>query len=123
MLDQGGSASAPAGTTLTSPGGRPASRHNSPNRSAASGASSEGLNTTAFPAANAGATHDPATTSEPFHGAMTPTTPYGSRSTRLTSNEPLTGVLVPCSLSAYPAKWRRNRSRRMALPANEIGTA
>src|SRR5690606_4118949 len=94
----------------------------SPNRSDASGASSEGLNTTAFPAARAGATHDPATASAPFHGAMTPTTPYGSRSTGLTSNEPLTGVLEPWSLSTYPAKWRRNRFFFMHETAYEIGT-
>jgi len=57
------------------------------------------LSTTALPAARAGATHDPLTTSEPFHGVMTPTTPYGSRSIRLMSKEPVTGVVAPWSLS------------------------
>jgi hypothetical protein len=56
-------------------GGSPASMHSSPKRSAANGATSDGFSTTAFPAASAGATQDPITTSAPFHGVITPTTP------------------------------------------------
>ena len=45
-----------AGTTFTSPGGKPASVQSSPMRRALIGVSSEGLSTTAFPIASAAAT-------------------------------------------------------------------
>ena len=71
-------ASAPPGTTLTTPGGRPASRQSSAKRSGPSGASSAGLSTTQLPAASAGATFIAGETIPPFHGVSTATTPYGS---------------------------------------------
>ncbi len=46
---------APPWTTEKTPGGRPASRSSSPSATAVTGVSSEGLNTTALPAASAGA--------------------------------------------------------------------
>ncbi len=67
------------GTTLSTPGGSPASSAHSANRSATNGASSEGLSTTQHPAASAGATFCPIEVSGPFHGISTATTPTGSR--------------------------------------------
>ena len=66
---------------LTTPAGMPASRASSPNRSIPNGASSGGFTTTALPAARAGPHFWPMPTIEPFHGGMTPTTPYGRRRT------------------------------------------
>ncbi len=68
------------GTTLSAPGGSPASSAISPRRSAVSGVSSAGFSTTAFPAASAAATFRAAIRSGKFHGTMSPTTPIGSRS-------------------------------------------
>ena len=68
-------ASAPPVTTLTTPGGTPASRHSSANRNGPRGASSAGLSTTQLPAARAGATFIAGDTIPPFHGVSTATTP------------------------------------------------
>ena len=67
------------GTTLSIPGGKPASAASSPSRRAVRGVSMAGLRTTAFPHANAGATFQVASESGKFHGTMHPTTPTGSR--------------------------------------------
>ncbi len=66
---------APPTTTLSTPGGRPASRASSAKRSMPNGATSGGLATTALPAARAGPHFCPIPTIDPFHGGMTPTTP------------------------------------------------
>ena len=71
-------ASGPPGTTLSTPGGMPAWRQSSANRSGPSAARSAGLRTTVFPAAKAGATFIAADTMPPFHGVSTAITPYGS---------------------------------------------
>ncbi len=64
-------------TTLTTPGGSPASSRTSTKRSAQSGVSSAGLNTTVFPAITAGKIfHDGIATGK-FHGVTHPTTPSG----------------------------------------------
>src|SRR5580693_2564960 len=63
---------------LTTPGGTPASRINSPSLSEVSGASSAGFNTTVQPVASAGPTFQIVAPSGPFHGMIAPTTPIGS---------------------------------------------
>ena len=67
-------------TTLTTPGGMPASSASSPSRSAVSGVCSAGLSTTVHPAASAGATFQAAISSGKFQGMICPHTPTGSRS-------------------------------------------
>ena len=62
-------------TTLTTPGGKPASSTSSPRRNAVSGVSSAGLSTTVQPAASAGAIFQIAISSGKFQGMMAPTTP------------------------------------------------
>src|SRR4029077_716495 len=90
------------GTTLSAPGGRPASSTISPSIRAVSGVSCAGLSTTVQPAASAGATFQVARLSGKFHGTIAPTTPTGSRSVYV-KKLPLTGSVPPVSLSAQPA--------------------
>ena len=67
------------GTTLSAPGGRPASTTRSPSSRAVSGVSCAGFKTTVHPAASAGAIFQEARLSGKFHGTIAPTTPTGSR--------------------------------------------
>ena len=62
-------------TMLKMPGGTPASTASSARRSTENGVSSEGLSTTALPAASAAPTFHEAITSGKFHGVIAPTTP------------------------------------------------
>lgn len=62
-------------TTLKRPGGTPASTASSASLSAEKGVSSEGLSTTALPAASAAPTFHDIMTSGKFHGVIAPTTP------------------------------------------------
>ncbi|MNS79401.1 hypothetical protein D3C72_1130550 [compost metagenome] len=94
-------------TTLSAPGGKPASSASSASRSAVSGVSSDGLSTTVQPAASAGATFHSAMASGKFHGTMAATTPTGSRRVYVTHCAPgmpmeLSSVW-PSSLVAQPA--------------------
>jgi hypothetical protein len=66
-------------TTFRTPGGNPHSAHISANLSSVSGASLDGLTTTEFPAASAGAMVRLPIHKGPFHGTMWPVTPTGSR--------------------------------------------
>ena len=66
-------------TTLSAPGGNPASSASSASRSAVSGVSSAGLSTIAQPVASAGPIFHTAISSGKFHGMIAPTTPTGSR--------------------------------------------
>src|ERR1700685_4246459 len=66
------------GTTFTTPGGTPASRHSSARRSGESGASSAGFSTTVQPVASAGPIFQIDADSGPFLGMIAPTTPTGS---------------------------------------------
>ncbi len=68
-------------TTLNRPRGTPASMASSARRTAENGVSSEGLSTTALPAASAAPTFHDTITSGKFHGVIAPTTPYGSATT------------------------------------------
>src|SRR5215216_13644 len=73
--------SRPAGITLTTPLGMPASSRMSAMRKASSGVSGDGLMTIVHPAINAGASFDIVTNCGTFHGTIAPTTPTGSRRT------------------------------------------
>ena len=70
--------SRPAGTTLRTPLGSPASARISANTLASSGVSGAGLNTTELPESRAGASFDAAKKKGTFHGVMAATTPIGS---------------------------------------------
>lgn len=67
------------GITFSTPGGIPASRARSPTSSAVSGVCSEGLSTTLFPVANAGATLFDAIISGWLNDDNVATTPSGKR--------------------------------------------
>jgi len=89
-------------TTLKAPGGRPHSAARAANSSKVSGASLDGLATTAFPAARAGAMVRVPIHSGPFQGMMWAVTPIGSRSV-YPKNCPGVTKVSPRSLSAMPA--------------------
>ena len=82
------------GTTLSTPGGSPASRVTSANRSAVSGVHSAGFSTTVLPVASAGATFQASIRSGKFHGITWPHTPSGMR--------PGSSEAISC---AKPAWW------------------
>jgi hypothetical protein len=90
------------GSTDTAAGGTPASTSSSPSRSAVSGVSDAGFNTTGLPHASAGANFQQAMRNGKFHGTMSPTTPIGSRSTT-SSPGSCTGTTSPMCLLAAPA--------------------
>ncbi len=71
--------SAPPVTTLSTPGGRPASTAISASRRVDEGVSGAGLSTTVLPAASAGPSFQIAITNGKFHGAIPATTPTGRR--------------------------------------------
>src|ERR1022692_1299632 len=64
--------------TLSTPGGKPASKHSCASRSADSGVSSAGFSTTVQPAASTGPNFQAAISSGKFHGMICATTPMGS---------------------------------------------
>ena len=70
-------------TTLSTPGGMPASAAKSASSEHDSGDHSAGLRTTVLPAANAGATFHVLSMNGAFHGVITTVGPAGMRSTRL----------------------------------------
>ncbi len=74
--------SGPPVTTLSTPGGRPASPASSATRRVVSGVVSAGLATTVLPAASAGPTLLASRVSGKFHGVIAPTTPMGRLVTR-----------------------------------------
>jgi hypothetical protein len=69
------------GTTLTTPGGKPASAISSATARVDSGVSSAGLRTTVLPAARAGPSFQLVNISGKFQGTIWPTTPTGLRTT------------------------------------------
>ncbi len=89
-------------TMLSTPAGKPACTASSAMRTVENGVSSEGLSTTALPAASAGPHFHDAIDSGKFHGVMAPTTPYGSAISmpRLLSR---VGKRSPLYLSAHSA--------------------
>ena len=66
-------------TTLTTPGGKPASSASSASRSTVAEVYSDGLITIVLPAHSAGASLLVVRVSGEFHGVIAPTTPSGSR--------------------------------------------
>ena len=92
-------------TTFTSPPGRPARTASSASMSADHGVISDGLSTTAFPAASAGPSFQPAMETGKFQGVIAPTTPCGSLWTRPSLSDAV-GTSSPPSLSANSAKKR-----------------
>ena len=89
-------------TTLSTPGGSPASSASSPSRSAVSGDHEAGLSTAVFPAASAGPTFQLAIISGKFQGTIRPTTPMGSLSVKSSPGR-VTGMVAPRILVAAPA--------------------
>ena len=95
------------GTTLSTPGGTPASIASSASRSAVSGVCSAGFSTAEQPAASAGASFQAAISSGKFQGRTSPTTPTGSltiSATRLSA----VGATLPKVLSISSAyHWKK----------------
>src|SRR4029079_4464067 len=79
-------------TILSTPAGRPASTQTSPNIDAVNGVTSDGLATTVFPAASAGAIFQVNRYSGRFHGEMQPTTPSGWRKVHFSASRPRGGA-------------------------------
>jgi hypothetical protein len=93
-------------TMLTTPFGKPACSMRRPNSSVETLACSDGLMTTVLPAASAGASLLASSGSGEFQAVISTATPSGSTSVKSKTSSPSTGIVWPCSLSAYPAKWR-----------------
>jgi hypothetical protein len=88
-------------TTWKSPSGKSTWAKIRSSSSTESGVSSAGLTMTAFPQASAGAMFHASMTRGKFHGAITVTTPIGSRTVK--SRPPSTGIVSPKLLSMAPA--------------------
>ena len=89
-------------TTLITPGGIPASCTSAANSSVEADACSDGLMTTALPAASAGATFQAISSSGEFQGVMQATTPIGSGRVKFSTSGLSIGGTVPSILSASP---------------------
>ena len=94
-------------TTLSQPGGRPASVSSSASRSAESGVADAGLSTTAQPAASAGAILWATRLNGKLKGLIAPTIPIGRRSVKASFPSPAweasIGTTSPASLRASTA--------------------
>ncbi len=94
-------------STLSQPGGRPASCSSSARRSAESGVCEAGLSTTAHPAARAGAILCATRLSGKLNGLIAPTTPIGTRIVNASLPSPACeasiGTTSPASLRASTA--------------------
>ena len=94
-------------TTLSQPGGRPASVSSSARKSDESGVWLAGLSTTAQPAASAGAILCATRLSGKLNGEIAPTTPIGSRNVKASlpvpAGEASIGTTSPASLRASTA--------------------
>ena len=94
-------------TTLSQPGGSPASSSSSASRSAESGVWLAGLRTTAQPAASAGASLCATRLSGKLNGEIAPTIPIGCRSVNASLPSPAwaasIGTISPASLRASTA--------------------
>src|SRR5215210_7061848 len=75
-------------TTVSHPGGRPASSNSDASARAVSGVAGDGLRTTGQPTATAGATLWHTRFSGKLNGVMAPTTPTGTRRTKPTLPSP-----------------------------------
>ena len=91
------------GTTLRTPGGRPASTASSARASAVSGVTSAGLTTTELPIARAGATFQPRIAIGKFQGVIAAQTPIGSRKVSSVPLRLAGDRSAPWNLSTAPA--------------------
>ena len=89
-------------TTLTTPGGKPASRASSARRIADSGVHDAGLRMHVLPVASAGPSFQAAMFCGKFQGTISPTTPIGSRSVKSRPGMEV-GIVSPWCLLAAPA--------------------
>src|SRR5690606_20420294 len=94
--------SGPPGTTLTTPGGKPAASISLASSSVVTGVCSAGLSTTVQPAASAGASFHTAAISGTFQGVIAPTTPTGRRVVKACTPAS-TGMVRPDRVSASAA--------------------
>jgi hypothetical protein len=90
------------GTTLSTPGGKPASAASSARSRAESGVADAGLTTIELPTASAGATFQVVMAKGKFHGTMRPQTPTGSRKVRPVPGAE-TGTVRPPKAGIRPA--------------------
>ena len=84
-----------AGTTLNTPGGKPARPASSASASADNGVCSAGLTTTVQPAASAGATLRVIIAFGKFHGVIAAATPIGSLNTKSLRSFATVGIVSP----------------------------
>jgi hypothetical protein len=97
-------ASAPPGSTFTTPGGAPLAARISPSRTTEPGASSEGLTTATLPVARQGASFFDAMSRGWLNGVMSPQTPSGTLWTRHRwSGSPMKFGAAPSVVSASDA--------------------
>ena len=94
------------GTTLRTPGGRPAFSKISASFRPTSEVSSDGLRTKVLPVASANATFLSASTTGKLKGDMPATTPSGRRIARESRPETSEGKTSPCTRRASPAMER-----------------
>ena len=97
-----------AGTTLTTPGGAPASIRSRPSARAVSGVSDAGSSTTAHPAASAGPILRVAIAAGKFHGVISNATPIGLCSTMIRFVPAGAVVISPVSRTASSEYHRKN---------------
>src|ERR671936_906380 len=90
-------------TMLNTPAGRSASTMHSVNATAQIAVVGAGVHTTAFPAARAGATISPGIVYGQFHGLITPTTPRGTRCSRIRLAGSTDGGIDPSARTASAA--------------------
>jgi hypothetical protein len=99
-------------TTLSQPGGKPASVSSSASRSADSGVTPAGLSTTAQPAASEGAILCATRLSGKLKGEIAPTIPIGVRSVKASLPSP---ARVPSIGTTSPASFRASTAARVKV--------
>ena len=99
-----------AGTTLKTPGGKPARCASSASASAESGVCSAGFTTTGQPAASAGATLRVIIAFGKFHGVIAAATPIGSLSTSRRRSLATVGIVSPYTRLASSANHSMNEA-------------
>lgn len=90
------------GTTLITPGGKPASSKILASSIAVTGVNSAGFRTTVHPAARAGPSFQAVVSNGAFHGVIAPTTPTGRREVKMCTDSSI-GIDWPQILSANEA--------------------
>ena len=93
-------------TILTTPLGKPASSNTSARSIILRDAQEEGLTTAVFPAARIAHIFWQPIISGPFHGRISPTTPWGYHCTKFTVFSSI-GTVFPSMQRAFPAKYSK----------------